>query len=65
MNLSKAYISTDNFRNGWKKMREAIAVGISSIHFGHLKAITQSESLSNFEAMICHIPYQTGYSPVD
>ena len=46
-------------------MKEATTVGISKIHFRHMKACTQSTALSNFEATIYHIPYSTGYSLLD
>ena len=64
-NTLQEIISTEAFRSGWKKMRETILAGISKIHFSHMKACAQSESLSNFKAIICYIPYSTGYSPTD
>lgn len=56
-------ISTGSFRNGWRKMKEPTSAGISGLHFGHMKACTYSNLLSNFEASISNIPFITGYSP--
>lgn len=58
-----AIISTQTFREGWTKISEFISSGLSGIHYGHMKACTKSQLLSDFEATICHIPYATGYSP--
>ena len=58
-------ISTKTFQQGWRKMKEFTSSGISKIHFGHMKACADSQLLSDFEATVCHIPYVTGYSPVE
>ena len=56
-------MSTQDFVQGWKKMKEQTSSGISGLHFGHLKACTFSTMLSNFEATLSHIPFTTGYVP--
>ena len=59
----KAIISSEDFRNGWKKMKENTSAGISGLHFGHMKTCAMDKSLSEFEASLCHIPFTTSYSP--
>ena len=44
-------------------MKERTSSGLSGMHFGHHKACSQHAALSYFEATMCAIPYQTGYSP--
>ena len=61
----ESIMSTQDFIEGWKKMREQTSSGKSGLHFGHMKACTFSPTLSNFEATISHIPYTTGYVPND
>jgi len=61
----KAIITTDTFIQGWKDKKEKTTSGISGIHFGHIKAYATHQELVEFEAIICHIPYATGYSPRD
>ena len=60
-----ANIDTPTFQSGWKKINENISAGLTGIHFGHMKACAMDDLLSDFEATICHIPYNTGYSPED
>ena len=56
-------VTTDEFVQGWQKMKEQTSSGISGLHFGHMKACTFSTTLANFEATLSHIPYVTGYVP--
>ena len=60
--ISTSY-TADDYANGWRKMNEKITSGLSGIHFGHHKACSQHPTLSAFEAAMCAIPYQSGYSP--
>ena len=59
----ESIMTTQDFIQGWKKMKEPTSSGKSGLHFGHLKACTFSPLLSNFEATLAHIPYTTGYVP--
>lgn len=56
-------ITSKIFREGWKKIPEQTSAGPSGLHFGHLKACSKSDFLSQVESAISHIPYSTGYSP--
>jgi hypothetical protein len=44
-------------------MRERTLVGLSEIHFGHIKAYVMSPLLSDFKAIVGHIPYAIEYAP--
>jgi hypothetical protein len=57
-------ITTEAFKEGWRKMKETTSAGKSGMHFGHMKACTQSDQVADFEATMTHIPYVTGYSPL-
>lgn len=59
----KAYVLTEDFREGWKKMKEQTQAGDSGLHFGHMKACAQSQFVSDFEATMSHIPHYSGLSP--
>jgi hypothetical protein len=56
-------VSTEDFQQGWKKMKEQTSAGISGLHFGHLKTCTYNKSLSDFEASLASLPFTTGFSP--
>ena len=56
-------MTTEDFRDGWGKMKERTSSGISGLHFGHMKAISSDGRLSDFEATLAHIPYCTGHVP--
>ena len=43
-------------------MKERTLAELSGIHFRYMKACAQRISLVEFEAIICYIPYCTGYS---
>ena len=55
--------STQDYVNGWSKMKEKTTSGISNIHFGHHLACSKHKQNAEFESHMCAIPYQTGYSP--
>lgn len=59
----KAEVTSEDFRTGWKKMKEQTSAGISGLHFGHLKACAKNTFLCQVESCISHIPYRSGYSP--
>ena len=60
----KAEITTQMFKQGWKKIKEdTSAASISGVHFGHMKASAQDEFLAEFEAAMANLPYSTGFSP--
>lgn len=61
----ESYFSKDNFQSGWKKMREHTSAGISGLHFGHLKACAMNDFISQFESSLSHLPFHTGYAPID
>ena len=56
-------ISTDEWQWRWKKIKENTSSGISGIHFGHMKTAATDDILSEFEANIANIPFQSGYLP--
>ena len=60
--ISTEYTALD-YSAGWAKMKEQATAGLSGIHFSHHKACGQNPFLAQFEALMCSIPYQTGYSP--
>lgn len=59
-----ACISTKDFKEGWKVMKEQTSAGISGLHFGHLKACATDNLLAEFEASLANVSYATGYVPV-
>ena len=52
-----AMLTTEEFSQGWSKMKERTSSGLSGIHFGHMKACAQSPFISYFEAIMAHILY--------
>ena len=65
LNPPQASVSTSVFKEGWKKINENISSGLTGIHYGHMKACAMDDMLSDFKATICHVPYSTGYSPME
>jgi hypothetical protein len=62
--IDKAEITTQMFKDGWKKIKEnTSAASISGVTFGHMKACAQDEFLAEFEAAMANLPYATGFSP--
>lgn len=59
----EAKVLSDDFKNGWNKMKEQTSAGISGLHFGHLRACAKNSFLCQVESCISHIPYKSGYSP--
>ena len=58
-----SYITTKEFQESWRKMKERTSSGNSGIHFGHMKSSARSTFLSDFESTLAHIPYSSGISP--
>ena len=55
--------STEDYIQGWARMKEKTTSGKSNIHFGHHMACTKHYRNATFESQMSAIPYQTGYSP--
>ena len=55
-------ISTDDFINGWEKMKERTSGGRSGIHFGMMKAIVKARDLADVEATLANIRFVFGKS---
>ena len=64
-NPPQALITTEEFQSQWKVAKEKTSAGISGLHFGHMKACAEDSVIAAFEATLCHIPYSTGYSPLE
>jgi hypothetical protein len=56
-------ISTDAHKQGWSYAKERTSSGRSGLHFGHLIAGVSHDDISQFEATMSSIPWETGYSP--
>ena len=61
--LINTEFTTQNYIQGWSKMRERTSSGLSTIHFGHHLACTKHYGNATFEAKMCSLPYQKGFSP--
>jgi len=46
-------------------MREKTFTSLTGVHFRYIKAYALSPKLVDFEATISHIPFCTGYSPLE
>ena len=58
------FISAEEWSQGWKKMNETTsAAGLTGLHFGHLKACSTDEFLTNFESSLSQIAYSSGSVP--
>jgi hypothetical protein len=57
------FFTTEEWKAGWKKIKEHTATGSDFIHFGHFKAGCTNEITANFEATMANIPLLCGYSP--
>ena len=54
-------ITTTDFQNYWKKAKEDTSSSLSGRHFGHYKAATKSEELSEIYTDLCNLTYAKGY----
>ena len=55
-------ISTTDYQNGWKKIRENTAAGHSGLTFSHCKGGAVHERIADFEAAFASIPLKSGYA---
>lgn len=53
----------EDFRWYWKKAKERTSSSISTLHFGHYKAATRNDTLSELHAVSLDIAVNSGYSP--
>lgn len=56
-------ITTQDFQDYWRKVREKTSSSPSGRHFGQWKAIARSNDLSDTFAKLTSLPAETGYSP--
>jgi hypothetical protein len=56
-------LHVEEYRDGWRTMRENTASGISGLHFGHFKAHEKDLLLSTLDALLAQIPFEKGFSP--
>lgn len=61
--LIPVYFTTEEWKAGWKKVKERTATGSDFLHFGHFKAGCTNDIIANFEATMANIPLLSGYSP--
>jgi hypothetical protein len=57
------YFTTEEWKSGWRKIKECTATGSDFWHFGHFKAGCTNDIIANFEATMANIPLLSGYSP--
>ena len=58
-------LPTDDYIHGWKKKKEFTSAGKSGWTFSHSKTCALTKSTADFEATMSHIPYVTGYTPLE
>jgi endonuclease/exonuclease/phosphatase family metal-dependent hydrolase len=56
-------LNVEEYRDGWRAMRENTASGISGLHFGPFKAHEKDVLLATLDAVLAQIPFETGFSP--
>jgi hypothetical protein len=56
-------LDSREYVKGWNKARERTSSGPSGLHFGHFKAGAAHTLIAEFDRLMAHIPYITGYSP--
>ena len=59
----ETYVSDRSHVEGWRKAKERTSSGPSGITFAHFKAGLRDQVVSEFEARMTSIPYETGISP--
>jgi hypothetical protein len=57
------YFTTEEWKDGWRKIKEHTATGSDFMHFGHFKAGCTNDVVANFEATVANIPLLSEYSP--
>jgi len=53
----------DDFRDYWKKSKERTSSSISTLHFGHYKAVYRNDTLSEMHSVFIDIAVNSGFSP--
>jgi hypothetical protein len=61
--LVVGYVSTKDHVYGWKRHKEGVLADPDGLSFSHFKAGVQDDLISQFDATICSLPYQYGFSP--
>jgi hypothetical protein len=56
-------VTKEDFKSYWKHARERTSSSLSTIHFGHYKASTDSDYLLEIHALFTEIVVSIGYSP--
>jgi hypothetical protein len=54
-------MSTKDYQDGWRRMKERTSSGGNILHSGHCKALTHDDDLSAMEAASISIPLCSGY----
>jgi hypothetical protein len=54
-------VSTQDYQDGWQKIKERTSAGGSTLHFGHCKSCAKYTDLSAMEAAFLSIPLCSGY----
>jgi hypothetical protein len=57
------YITTEEWKSGWQKIKEHTATGSDFWHSGHFKAGCTNDIITNFKATMANIPLLSRYSP--
>jgi hypothetical protein len=52
-----------DFCTYWKKAKECTSSSLSSLHFGHYKAVINNDKLSGMHSIFVDIAINLGYSP--
>ena len=60
-----AILPTKDYISGWKKKKEFTSAGKSGWTFSHSKTCALQQQSADFEAAMAHIPYITGYTPIE
>jgi hypothetical protein len=55
--------SVSDFQNYWKKAKEQTSSSISTLHFGHYKAVCKNDTLSEMHSVFVDIAVNSGFSP--
>jgi hypothetical protein len=52
-----------DFQAYWKKAKESMSLSLSSLHFGHYKAVIDNVKVSKMHSVFIDIAVNLGYSP--
>jgi Reverse transcriptase (RNA-dependent DNA polymerase) len=59
----KMEVEIQRYRRAWLRCRQQTAAA-SELHFGHFRAQATNDILGRCDALMAHIPYRTGYTPI-